>query len=186
MSLFSVHHQMKDETPSLIFVQWCSRFPAPCPNLEQEWTLARLDGMVRCDFRMCPRLKTFGCGPLISHLSLTASQIWIHGSLLRLQLLVIWSLQGTRILVIRADEKFEQLFFIGRCHKNDSWLRGRVLQITEEGVSVFYMDCGRIEVHNEAKRLADMPPDLCSRPEVLKCTLDPTSTWSRLFSSSAC
>ena len=56
-----------------------------------------------------------------------------------------------------------------------------MLQITEEGVSVFYMDCGRIEVHNEAERLADMPPDLCSRPEVLKCTLDPTSTWGRFF-----
>ena len=58
--------------------------------------------------------------------------------------------------------------------------------MTQEGVRVFYVDCGRIEVHNEPQRLADMPPDLCSRRGVLQCTLDPTSTWSRFFSSSVC
>ena len=72
--------------------------------------------------------------------------------------------------------------FFGRCHKNESWLRGRVLEIIKEGegVRVFYMDCGRVEVLREAQRLADLPPDLRSRPEVFKCSLGPTSTWSRL------
>ena len=82
--------------------------------------------------------------------------------------------------------RLNKLVFFGRCQKNDSWLRGRVLEMTQEGVRVFYVDCGRIEVHNEAQRLADMPPDLCSRRGVLQCTLDPTSTWSRFFSSSVC
>jgi len=71
------------------------------------------------------------------------------------------------------------LLVLARCVKNNSWLRGRILDVTEEGLKVFYLDCGRVELHSEAQRLADMPQELQSRPEVLNCALDPTSACSR-------
>ena len=82
--------------------------------------------------------------------------------------------------IYKSRQCIEQIGPFGRCHKNDSWLRGRVLEMTPDGVRVFYMDCGRIEVHSEPQRLADIPLNLCSRLEVLQCTLDPALTWSRL------
>ena len=54
-----------------------------------------------------------------------------------------------------------------------------------EGVTVFYLDCGRREkqvqgypqhhrtaLQVEARRLADMPQELAGRPEVVRCTLE--------------
>ena len=75
--------------------------------------------------------------------------------------------------------KSNEQISLGRCVKNNSWLRGRILEVTEEGLKVFYLDCGRVELHSEAQRLADMPQELQSRPEVLNCALDPTSACSR-------
>ena len=75
--------------------------------------------------------------------------------------------------------KINEQISLGRCVKNNSWLRGRILEVTEEGLKVFYLDCGRVELHSEAQRLADMPQELQSRPEVLNCALDPTSACSR-------
>ena len=75
--------------------------------------------------------------------------------------------------------KINEQISLGRCVKNNSWLRGRILEVTEEGLKVFYLDCGRVELHREAQRLADMPQELQSRPEVLNCALDPTSACSR-------
>jgi hypothetical protein len=72
------------------------------------------------------------------------------------------------------------MMVLARCWKNNSWLRGRVLSLGPEGVTVLYVDCGRVELHREASRLADLPALLAQAPGAVRCVLEGAPcSWGR-------